>query len=218
MKAVRILIGDDHEIVRRGLRALLSSRSKWEVVAEAATGREAVESARRLKPDIVILDITMPDSNGLDAARIMSRELPKTEILILTMHESLQLAREVINVGARGCVLKSDAESELLTAVETLSQHRTYISKRLAEMVVEGFFDKTTGLGGDQTPQPELTSRERSVVQLLAKGKSNKEVAQALGISVKTVETHRGHVMRKLNLHSITDLVHYAIRSHIVEP
>ena len=218
MKAVRILIVDDHEIVRRGLRALLSSRSKWEVVAEAATGREAVESARRLKPDIVILDITMPDSNGLDAARIISRELPKTEILILTMHESLQLAREVINVGARGYVLKSDAESEIVTAVEALSQHRTYISKRLAEMVVEGFFDKTTGLGGDQTPQPELTSRERGVVQLLAKGKSNKEVAQALGISVKTVETHRGHVMRKLNLHSITDLVHYAIRSHIVEP
>ena len=217
MRAIRILIVDDHEIVRRGLRTLLSSRSKWEVVAEAVTGREAVESARRLKPDIVILDITMPDPNGLEAARIISRELPKTEILILTMHESLQVAREVINVGARGYVLKSDAESEIVTAVEALSQHRTYISKRLGEMVVEGFFD-ATGPAGARAARPELTARERNVVRLLAEGKSNKEVAQALGISVKTVESHRGHIMRKLNIHSITDLVHYAIRSHIVEP
>src|SRR6266516_1658868 len=155
MKAVRILIVDDHEIVRSGLRALLSSRSKWEVVAEAATGREAVESARRLKPDIVILDITMPDSNGLDAARIISRELPKTEMLILTMHESLQRALDVINVGARGCVLKSDADTELFTAVETLAQHRTYTSTRLAEMVLDGFLATPPGLGGDQTPRPE---------------------------------------------------------------
>jgi len=217
MKAIRILIVDDHEIVRSGLRALLSSRSQWEVVAEAATGRQAIEFARRLKPDIVILDITMPDPNGLEAARIISRELPKTEILILTMHESPQVAREVINVGARGYVMKSDAESEIVTAVEALSQHKIYISKRLGAMVVEGFFD-ATGPAGTQAPRAELTSRERSVVRLLAEGKSNKEVAQALGISVKTVETHRGHIMRKLNIHSITDLVHYAIRSHIVEP
>lgn len=216
MREVRILLADDHEIVRRGLQAILKAQSGWKVVAEAANGREAVELARQLKPAVVILDISMPELNGLEATRQILKDLPKTEVLILTMHESEQVVREVLYAGARGYVLKSDAGQDLVAAVESLSRHKPFFTSKVAEMVLEGY--RMTGATGRMTePRSRLTPREREIVQLLAEGKSNKEVAVALGISVKTTETHRANIMHKLNLQSLSDLVRYAIRNKIIE-
>jgi DNA-binding NarL/FixJ family response regulator len=214
---IRILVADDHEVVRRGLRALLEAHPELQVCAEAANGREAVEKAKQCKPNLVVMDIGMPELNGLEATRRILRALPQTEVLILTMHESEQVVREVLEAGARGYVLKSDAARDLVTAVKTLQQHKPFFTSRVAELVLKGY------LGGVQADRaepslPSLTPREREIVQLLAEGKSNKEVAAALEISVKTVEAHRANIMRKLNLHSISELVHYAIRNKIVEP
>lgn len=213
----RILIADDHEIVRRGLRSILTT-PECEVVGEAVTGREAVEHARELKPDLVVMDIAMPDLNGLDATRQILRELPGTEILILTMHESEQIVREVLDAGARGYMLKSDAGRELLMAVQALRTHRPYFTTKISEMVLTGYLRKG---GHDSLPKGvgsgRLTPREREIVQLLAEGLSNKEVAGRLNISVKTAETHRSRIMAKLNLRSVGELVRYAVRNGIVQ-
>ena len=217
MKPVRILVADDHDIVRQGLRALLEAQAGWEVCGEAATGREAVERARHEKPDVVVLDVSMPELNGLEAARQILQALPRTEILILTMHESEEMARQVLAVGVHGYVLKSDAARELVSAVEALAQHKPYFTTRVSQMVLEGYLKSEAG--AELQPRfGRLTAREREVVQLLAEGKSNKEVAVRLGISVKTAEAHRGNIMRKLNLHSVAELVHYAVRNQIVQP
>ncbi len=217
MSPVRILVADDHEVVRRGLRTLLEAQPDLQVCAEAATGREAVEKAKECKPDLVVMDIGMPELNGLEATRKVLRVLPQTEVLILTMHESEQVVREVLAAGARGYVLKSDAARDLVTAVKALRQHKPFFTSRVAELVLKGYLSGVQA--GDEEPSlPSLTPREREIVQLLAEGKSNKEVAVALAISVKTVEAHRANIMRKLNLHSISELVHYAIRNKIVEP
>ena len=217
MKKIRILVADDHELVRRGLRAILEARADWEVASEAANGREAVEQTRQLKPDVAVLDIAMPELNGLEATRQILRAVPTTEVLILTMHESEQLVREVLDAGARGYVLKSDAGRELVTAVEAVIQHKSTFTPKVANMVLEGY------LTGEAKERQEpacsrLTSREREIVQLLAEGRGNKDVATALTISVKTVEAHRSNIMHKLGLHSLSDIVHYAIRNRIVEP
>lgn len=215
----RILIADDHEIVRRGLKSILAAQADWEVVGEALTGREAVELARDRRPDIVIMDIGMPDLNGLEATRQILKEFPGIEVLILTMHESEQLIREVLDTGARGYVLKSDASRELVAAVDALGKHKTYFTNKVNEMVLTGYLR-----GGpkrdepDDAPRLRLTAREREIVQLLAEGKSNKEVAAALNISVKTAETHRARIMAKLGFRSIGELVRYAVRNGIVEP
>ena len=217
MREVRILLADDHEIVRRGLQAILKAQTGWSVVAEAANGREAVDLARQLKPAVVILDISMPELNGLEATRQILKDVPQTEVLILTMHESEQVVREVLDAGARGYVLKSDAGQDLVAAVESLSRHKPFFTSKVAEMVLEGY-RKTGATGSKMTvPRNRLTPREREIVQLLAEGKSNKEVAVALGIGVKTAETHRANVMHKLNLQSLSDLVRYAIRNKIIE-
>ena len=217
MKPVRILVADDHDIVRQGLRALLEAQAGWEVCGEAATGREAVERARHEKPDVVVLDVSMPELNGLEAARQILQALPRTEILILTMHESEEMARQVLSVGVHGYVLKSDAARELVSAVEALAQHKPYFTTRISQMVLEGYLKSEAG--AELQPRfGRLTAREREVVQLLAEGNSNKEVAVRLGISVKTAEAHRGNIMRKLNLHSVAELVHYAVRNQIVQP
>jgi DNA-binding NarL/FixJ family response regulator len=213
MSALRILVADDHDVVRRGLRALLEAEPGWQVVAEAVNGREAVDKTRRLKPDIAIIDITMPGLNGLEATREILKAAPRTEVLILTMHESEQVVREVVAAGAQGYVLKSDAASDLIAAVKSLRQHKPFLTSRVTGMVIESYRHDGAARG---TPVC-LTPRERQVVQLLAEGKSNKEVGSALRISAKTVETHRTNVMRKLRLHSVADLVRYAIRNHIVE-
>jgi DNA-binding NarL/FixJ family response regulator len=218
VKPVRILVADDHDVVRQGLRALLETQKSWQVCAEAATGREAVERARREKPDVVVLDLTMPELNGLEAARQILQALPHTEIVILTMHESEEMARQVLAVGVHGYVLKSDAARELVAAVEALAEHKPYFTTRVSQMVLEGYL-KSEASGPAVLPRfRRLTAREREVVQLLAEGKSNKEVAVRLGISVKTAEAHRGNIMRKLNLHSVAELVRYAVRNQIVQP
>jgi len=213
---MRILVADDHEVVRHGVRALLEARPGWQVVAEAVDGREAVEKSKRLQPDVIILDIGMPGLNGLDAARQILKAAPKSGILILTMHESEQVVREVLAAGARGYVLKSDAGRDLVNAVEAVGRQRIFFTSSVAQVVLK----RSLGRPGDGQPAPaepvSLTHREREVVQLLGEGKSNKEVADILGISVRTAETHRSNIMHKLECGSLSDLVRYAIRNHII--
>ena len=214
--SVRILIADDHEVVRRGVRVLLEAHAGWEICAEVVDGREAVEKARKLQPDIVILDIGMPALNGFEATRLIRDASPASQVLILTMHESEQVVREVLAAGARGYVLKSDAGRDLVTAVEALLRNRTFFTSSVAEVVLKRSLDGgwTDEAGDDAT----LTRREREVLQLVAEGKASKEVANILGISVRTAETHRAHIMQKLDCHSVSDLVRYAIRNRIITP
>lgn len=216
MPTLRILVADDHEVVRHGVRSLLEGHPGWELCAEAADGREAVEKAIQLKADVVILDIGMPNLNGLEATRQILRSVPQTRVLILTMHESEQVVREVLEAGARGFLLKSDAGRDLVAAVESLQRHKTFFTSKVAEMVLESFL-KNKPRPADEAEREILTPREREIVQLLAEGKSTKEVAVALGLSVKTAETHRSNIMRKLGLHSISELVLYAVRNNIVQ-
>ena len=215
---MRILVADDHDIIRRGLKELLASRSGWEVCAEAKTGREAVMLAEQLRPDVVVMDISMPDLNGLEAARKIRKSLPKTEILILTLHFSDQLVREIVEAGVRAYIMKSDADRDLVAAVEALGNHRPFFTARAADMLLDGFVrPHAAAPDPDAVIRNRLTSREREIVQLLAEGKSSKEVAVSLGISVKTAETHRANIMRKLELHSVSELVRYAVRNQIIE-
>src|ERR1700722_15276279 len=218
MKTLRILIADDHDLMRRGVKALLQSRAGWEVCGEAHTGREAVSKAEELKPDVVILDISMPDLNGVDAAKRIRKVAPATEILILSVHYSDQLIREIVEAGVRGYIVKSDSDRDLVIAVETLAKHKPFFTPRATEVILSNF----NGTGGrvevPETVHERLTSREREIVQLLAEGKSSKEVANSLNISVKTAETHRANIMRKLQLHTVSELVRYAVRNQIIEP
>ena len=216
MTAMRILVADDHEVVRRGLQALLEAQPGWEVSGEAADGREAVEKARQLKPDVVIMDISMPQLNGLEATRQILKINPSARVLILTMHESDQIVHEVLDAGARGYVLKSDAGRDLVGAVEALLRYNSFLSSKVAEMVLDGY--RAMAAEDNKLMHDHLTPREREVLQLLAEGKSSKEVAVELGLSVSTAETHRTNIMRKLDLHSVSDLVRYAVRNNIIEP
>ncbi len=214
---LRILLADDHEIVRRGLKELLEEPVGWTVCAEAANGREAVDLAIRTRPDVAVLDFSMPELNGLEATRRIRQSAPLVEVLVFTMHESEELIREVLAAGARGYLLKSDATRQLIPAVESLARHKPFFTGRVSEVVLEGYLKggRTDSLGG---VADRLTSREREVVQLLAEGKSNKDIARILDLSVKTVETHRATVMRKLELGSLAELIRWAIRNHIIEP
>lgn len=212
----RILVADDHAVVRAGLRTLLESRPGWQVCGEAADGREAVELAGKLKPDVAVIDIGMPLLNGVEATRQIRRVSPETEILVLTMHESEQMVEKVLEAGALGYVLKDVADSTLISAVEMLRRHKPFASPRIARS-----FTRAGSRHAENAPAPErargrLTEREREIIQLLAEGKSNKEVAGVLGISVRTAETHRANIMLKLDLHSIVDLVHFAMRNKII--
>lgn len=218
-KALRILVADDHDILRRGLKQLLTSHPGWQVCAEARTGREAVSFAEEHKPDIVVIDIGMPDLNGLEAARRIRKTLPKVGIIILTLHFSDQLVKDIVEAGARAYVMKGDADRDLVNAVEALANHRTFFTARAAEMLLNDFSDRISATT-TQIPassRSRLTSREREILQLLAEGKSSKEVAAVLGISVKTAETHRANIMRKLQVHSVSELVRYAIKNGIIE-
>jgi len=217
VKAVRILAADDHDILRRGLKQLLTSRPGWEVCGEAKTGREAVALAEQLKPDIVVMDVSMPDLNGLEAARRIHKALPRTGIIMLTLHFSDQLVKDIVESGARAYVMKSDADRDLVHAVEALCSNRTFFTARAADMLLNEFSERNSPVPPQPPNQNRLTSREREIVQLLAEGKSSKEVAVALGISVKTAETHRANIMRKLQLHSVSELVRYAIKNQIIE-
>jgi DNA-binding NarL/FixJ family response regulator len=208
----RILIADDHDVVRSGLHAILSSQPGWEVVAEAENGKQAVELASVTLPNVAILDYQLPFLNGVDATRAIRAVQPQTEVLIFTMHESEPLIRELLEAGARGYLLKSDARKFLIAAVEALSHHKPFFTGRVSEALLNAFLAKRTSSDG------VLTARERGVVQLIAEGNSNKEVAQILGINLKTVETHRASAMRKINVSSTANLVRYAIRNKLVEP
>ena len=212
---VRILIADDHQVVRTGLRALLESRTGWQVCAEAANGREAVEKAGQLKPDVAVLDIGMPLLNGVEATRQIRKLSPQTEVLILTMHDSEVLVQEVLEAGANGYILKDDADRNLVAAVDALRRHKPYLSSRVSEAASGAV--GSDGSSPGRSSRNRLTPREREILQLLAEGKSNKEVAGILGISVKTAETHRANIMLKLDFHSITELVRYAVRNKIIQ-
>ena len=216
MNVLRILIADDHEVARKGIRALLENHPGWEVCAEAKDGREAVEFADRLRPDVLLLDIGMPNLNGLDAARQILATNPDARILILTVHDTEQIVREVLAAGARGFLLKSDAGRDLVAAVEALQRRRTFFTSKVAEMLLEGYLRPHSD-SDDPTGQRVLTPREREVIQLVAEGKTTKEVASVLSLSVKTAETHRTNLMRKLDLHSVADLTLYAVRNGIVQ-
>ncbi|MBM3870855.1 MAG: response regulator transcription factor [Verrucomicrobia bacterium] len=216
MSALKILVADDHDVVRAGMKALLEDQPNWQVVAEASTGRQAVDKAKATVPDVAILDVTMPELNGLEAARQIKKLLPHTEILILTVHESEQIAAEVLKVGARGYILKSDAGRELVAAVKAVAAHKNYFTSRIAQMVSDSTLKEGAQAIEAEDIGSRLTPREKEIVQLLAEGKSNKEAASALNISVKTVETHRTNIMRKLRFHSVGELVRYAVRNNIV--
>jgi DNA-binding NarL/FixJ family response regulator len=216
---LRILIADDHEVARRGIRSLLESHDAWEVCGEAKDGREAIDMVRDLKPDVLLLDVAMPNLNGLEAARQILAAAPTLAILILTMHDSDQTIREVLRAGARGFLLKSDAGKDLIAAVEALELQRTFFTPRVSQMVLDGYLDRHEDSEPEEKEQHSseiLTTREREVIQLLAEGKTSKEVAITLNLSVKTAETHRTNLMRKLGLHSVADLTRYAVRNGIV--
>lgn len=218
MKRLKILIADDHELIREGLKARLEKQEGWQVCGEAVNGRQAVELARTLMPDVAVLDISMPELNGIEATRQIRRDCPKTEVLILTMQESEGLVRDVLAAGARGFVLKTDTTRLLVFAVEALAEGKPFFTGKVSEMVLGGFLDpdRATRSGADEGGR--LSPREREIAQLLAEGKTNKEIAAKLGVSVKTIDAHRANIMRKLNLHSVAELVRYAIRENLIEP
>jgi DNA-binding NarL/FixJ family response regulator len=215
---LRILLADDHDLTRAGLRYLLEKQKDWSVCGEASNGRKAVELAETLHPDVAILDMTMPEMNGLEATRHISKSQPHTKILIYTMHETESIIVDALEAGAQGIVLKSDAGENMVTAVDSIAKGRRFFTSRVAETVVEAYLSKKSSMEPDHQSQVILTGREREVVQLLAEGKSNKEVADRLGISARTAEGHRAEIMRKLKFESLAQLIRYAIRNSIVQP
>jgi DNA-binding NarL/FixJ family response regulator len=214
-KRLRILVADDHELVRRGIRGLLCARRGWTVVGEAMNGREAVEKAKRLKPDVAILDISMPDLDGLQATRRIRDVVPNTEVVVLTMHESDQMVRRVLDAGALGYVLKSDLPTQLVKAVKDVSAGKQFLTPRISDIVLKGFLKTGNQVDTMGRSQVRPTSREVEVIRLLAEGKANKEIAIRLGITTRTVEAHRAKIMLKIGVHSLAELIHYAIRHKI---
>lgn len=213
---LRIMLADDHDVIRFGLRHLLERKPEWKVCGEASNGREAAEMAAALKPDIAIVDLSMPELNGLEATRQIVRSVPGTAVLIYTINESEKVVHDVLSAGAKGIVLKSDLNSAIVQAVETLAQGKPYFTSRVAEAVLKAYLAQRTA--GDESEAHLLTPRENEVLQLLAEGKSNKEVASILDISTRTAEAHRADIMRKLDLKSLPDLVRYAVRNELIRP
>ena len=211
-RPITVVIADDHFVIRQGVKTLLESQPGYEVVGEAATGRALVQQAEALRPDVAIIDVRMPELNGIEATRQIRQRAQKTRVLVLTALDSDSLVRDLLHAGALGYVLKTDAARDLVVAVCSVAGGCPFFTSSVAKMVLQGYLQAS---GGTFDP---LTARERETVQLLAEGRSNKEVATALGISVKTAETHRAHVMQALHLHSVCDLVHYAVRQNIIEP
>ena len=216
-KPYRILVADDHAVVRHGVRAMLQSQPGVEVCWEASNGVETLQCIKKVKPDLVVLDLTMPDTNGLDIVRSIRKESPSTDILVLTMHFAEQLAREVLSCGALAYVLKSDADTDLLAAVDHVRHHQPYFTSQLTVSMAQNFLHGSQAGAENLLPGASLTAREIEVVRLLAKGRSNKEVASELGVSTRTVESHRNHIMHKMTFESFSDLVRFAIRNHLIE-
>ncbi len=207
----RVLLADDHQVVRQGVKALLE-REEFEIVAEASDGQEAVSRARDLKPDLAVLDLGMPLLNGLDAAREIARVSPRTRAILLTMYTEDPYVIEALRAGIKGYVLKTQAARDLVQAMREVSQGKTYLSPGISRVVIEAYLAKT------ELPPDPLTSRERQVLQLVAEGKTTKEVAALLGVSVKTAESHRTKLMEKLDIHETAGLVRYAIRRGVIQP
>jgi DNA-binding NarL/FixJ family response regulator len=209
---VRILIVGDHDVVRSGLRHVIESQPNWQVVAEAADGKEAVQKALETKPDVGVIDYSLPLINGVDATRQIRSALPQTEVLIFTMHDNATIIQELLKAGARGYLLKTDAQRHLIGAIEALAVHKPFFTTKISEALLDSFISRPA------RERSLLTHRERSIVELVAKGYTNKQIARLLKISVKTVGTHRGAIRSKLNLSSPAALIRYAIRNHIAEP
>jgi DNA-binding NarL/FixJ family response regulator len=218
MRPLRLLIADDHEIFRAGLRWLLELEPGWKIVAEAADGREAVAKAAETHPGVAVLDIGMPVMNGLEAAREIIEKDPRTKIVMLTVHDSDSMIHKVLGCGARGYVFKTDAARDLVNAVKAMQGDNTFFTGKVAEVILNGFThnQQSCAYGGD-SPAGRLTARQREITQLLAEGRSTKEVASLLELSVKTAETHRANIMRRLSCHSVAELVRYAVRNQIIE-
>jgi DNA-binding NarL/FixJ family response regulator len=210
MKKLRILIADDHPLVRHGLRSVLEAQEGWTVCGEAEDGRSAVKLGLQLKPDVFLIDVTMPELNGLDATRQICREHADARILILTMHESDQLRADLIRAGAKGCLLKSDSPRQLLAAVEAVASGKLFFTHRVSH-------GEGAATHGTAENPARLSAREREIVQLLAEGRTNKEIATTLSIAYKTVDAHRTNIMKRLNMHSLAELVRYAVRERIVQ-
>lgn len=206
-----ILIVDDHAVVRRGVRALIEGHPGWTVAGEATTAAEGAAKAKKLKASVVLLDLGLPDASGIEAINQIRKARPEAQILVLTMHLSAGIATKVLAQGARGLVLKSDAASDLVRAVEALERRKAFVSPDVMDVIVKGLAES------GKTVETDLTPRERQILKLLAEGKANKEVASALGLSIKTVEAHRANLMRKLDLRSLTELIRFAIRNHLVD-
>ncbi len=217
MNRIRILVADDHSIVREGVRMILSGQEDFEVVGEASTGREALEQARALQPHVVVMDISMPDMNGIRATEKIRKELPSVQVLGLTMHEEDSYVFELLKVGAAGYVLKRAAAEDLVAAVRATHRGEAFLYPSVAKMVVQDFLQRAPAKEKEKALDG-LTEREREVLTLIAEGLTNQEIAGRLFISIKTVQTHRAHIMEKLNLHDRTDLVRYAIRKGLIEP
>jgi len=212
MRRLNILVADDHEVVRKGIRTLLETRSEWEICGEAGTGRDAIAKTAKLKPDVVLLDITMPGGSGLEAIPAILNAHPVTKILVLTMHDSGRMASRILAAGASGLVLKSDAARDLILALEAFGKNKPFLSPQVTQLLVNEIRQN------QPEPSPDvLTSRETQVLKGLAQGQSNKEVAARLGISPRTIDTHRAHIMEKLRVRTLSDLIHFAIRHNLVD-
>jgi len=216
VKKLRILIADDHGLVRRGARAILNSRQGWSVVGEATNGREAVQKALELKPDVAVIDISMPELDGVEATRQLREAVPDTKVLVLSMHESDQMIQRALDAGAQGYILKSDLTECLVKAVKDVSDGKRFLTPKVSEIVLEGFLKTTSPDQPEELAGAKTTPRELEIIRLLAEGKSNREIAAQLGITVRTTETHRAKIMHKLGLHSLADLIHYALGHGIV--
>lgn len=209
-KVIRILLADDHAILRKGIRMLISTQPDMEVIGEAKSGREAIEQARQLKPDVVVMDISMPDLNGIEGTRQICEELPYTRVIGLSMHRDAVYVREILRAGARGYLLKDSEDDDLLRAIRAVSRGEAFLSPSISDAVLSDYRKHVSN------PVDLLTSREREVLSMIAEGKTNKEIASALNLSVYTVESHRGSVMEKLNLHNTGDIVRFALRSGLI--
>jgi len=213
VKKLRILIADDHALVRRGARSVLHSRHGWKVVGEAENGREAIRKAIDLKPDVALVDIGMPDLDGIEVARQIRDAAPDTKVLVLTMHESDQMVRRALDAGASGYLLKSDLTDSLRQAVKAVAEGERFLAPKVSEIVLHGFLKTKSQHQQGERAGMRTTPREIEIIRMLAEGKTNKEIAALLGIAVRTVETHRSRIMLKLGLHSLAELIHYAMRN-----
>lgn len=215
MKPIRILLADDHTVMRRGLRLLLESQPEFSVVAEAADGRQAVEQAEATQPDVAVVDIAMPNLSGIEAAERIATVLPQTALVILSMHSDESYVLRALKVGAKGYLLKDSAEGDLIDAIKAVHQGKTFFSPEITRMLVEDYVREIRTRGAEDS-YDLLTPREREILQLLAERKSNKEIAVALNLSVYTIETHRRNLQEKLDLHSLADLILYAVRKGVI--